>query len=210
MKRSHVLSRFSGMATLKQFLLASAVVIASPLLSVSSSYGALPVVNWVIDPLESFVTEGSNFSINYTLSLNSGDEFIYDVANISLDPSTPLFAAGDGQDYIYDINITRDLVNTTLQDGTPYQFTITGKSNNDGQPDLLPGVWKITTIASIVDTNTQTNPFQVDAKSSFETLVTVTDTPTPEPASMLLIGVGGALMSARTLRKKKAAENSIA
>jgi len=33
---------------------------------------------------------------------------------------------------------------------------------------------------------------------------------TPEPASMLLIGVGGALMSASKLRKKKAAEKSIA
>jgi hypothetical protein len=35
-------------------------------------------------------------------------------------------------------------------------------------------------------------------------------TPTPEPASMLLIGVGGAMMSAMKLRKKKAAENLVA
>jgi len=34
--------------------------------------------------------------------------------------------------------------------------------------------------------------------------------PTPEPASMVLIGVGGALMSAMKLRKKKAAENPVA
>lgn len=35
-------------------------------------------------------------------------------------------------------------------------------------------------------------------------------TPTPEPASMLLIGVGGVLMSAMKARKKKALDNSIA
>ena len=33
--------------------------------------------------------------------------------------------------------------------------------------------------------------------------------PTPEPASMLLLGVGGALLSARKLRKKKAAEGLV-
>ncbi len=34
--------------------------------------------------------------------------------------------------------------------------------------------------------------------------------PTPEPASMLLIGVGGALISAARLRKKKSADNPVA
>jgi hypothetical protein len=33
--------------------------------------------------------------------------------------------------------------------------------------------------------------------------------PTPEPASMLLLGIGGAIMSARKLRKKKAAESLV-
>ena len=94
--------------------------------------------------------------------------------------------------------------------GNPFSVTQSGSGLNTNsslvqgdnyiiqtfQTDLT-GELKIDFSSAVHGENAIVNGFQV------------TNSPSPEPASMLLLGIGGALLSARKLRKKKAAESLV-
>ena len=210
------------MKKFKSLMLAAALMGMSSVTSYASTeliYLTTPVVT---------VVEGSPFQLDFSLSIPSlspSDGIAYKIVSIdhwALNPSDnpPGFwyngiAGDDSGDKIGTISsysapsvtvltganptATFNITGTTIDDGFPY---------NDGHGHYLVGTQVI--LQKYTDwggANQQQQGAQLPQLLSSQ--VTITDK-VPEPASMLLIGVGGALMSASKLRKKKDAENSIA
>lgn len=101
-----------------------------------------------------------------------------------------------------------------VDNGTFTQTDVSSASNKvfiDGKNYMLQtfmtdgvGTLKFTYASNLIDKNAIINGLQIASSSQ------AGPPATPEPASMLLIGVGGAIISAAKLRKKKSADNPVA
>jgi hypothetical protein len=95
--------------------------------------------------------------------------------------------------------------------GNPFSVTQSG-TGLQSNSTLLPGANYIIETFQTDGTGKLNIDFSSASSNGHNAIVNgfqVTNSPSPEPASMLLLGIGGAIMSARKLRKKKAAESLV-
>ena len=153
------------------------------------------------NPFDTLTFSGLEASKDYGIYVLTQSE-LYTTKNGKLIPSNN---SGDGQQLKLTINGT-DHVQSVVSDGAASSF-IEGQNylkfdaKTDASGKLVIKYSSAVPSASSPQNRAVLNGIQVGACTP--------SAPTPEPASMLLLGVGGALLSARKLRKKKAAEGLV-
>ena len=147
-----------------------------------------------------YTAPGSPYDTITITNLNKNLD--YNLYALSQTETTVGNAGGNGQWLELSVlgNSTYSIKQTAASNGTsgtfiPGQNVISGLVRPDASGNLT-----ITYLSQVPGATAPVNRASLNALQL---------SPTPEPASMLLLGIGGALLSARKLRKKKAAESLV-